>query len=85
MGAAGRGHDDLTPHALIVPFYWVLLSVAGYLALIELIVRPYHWQKTEHGSHLKEEAGASSPAAAEATLERSIAGCNEVDPVGLLF
>jgi cellulose synthase/poly-beta-1,6-N-acetylglucosamine synthase-like glycosyltransferase len=56
IGAMGRGYDDLTPHALLVPFYWLLMSVAGYIALFELIVRPYYWQKTEHGLHLEEDA-----------------------------
>ncbi|MFG1202075.1 glycosyltransferase [Xanthobacter aminoxidans] len=33
-----------------IPFYWLLLSVAAWRAVIELIRRPYHWQKTEHGA-----------------------------------
>jgi cellulose synthase/poly-beta-1,6-N-acetylglucosamine synthase-like glycosyltransferase/peptidoglycan hydrolase-like protein with peptidoglycan-binding domain len=57
LGAAvGRGHDDLAPHALLTPCYWVLMSAATYLALFELFFRPYHWHKTEHGLHLAEEA-----------------------------
>lgn len=31
------------------PIYWLLLSVAAWRAVIELVRRPYHWQKTEHG------------------------------------
>jgi cellulose synthase/poly-beta-1,6-N-acetylglucosamine synthase-like glycosyltransferase len=57
LGAAvSRGHDDLAPHALLIPFYWVLMSVATYVALVELVLRPSHWHKTEHGLHLAEEA-----------------------------
>jgi glycosyltransferase XagB len=56
LGAAvSRGHDDLAPHALLIPCYWALMSAAAYLALIELFVRPYHWHKTEHGLHVAEE------------------------------
>jgi cellulose synthase/poly-beta-1,6-N-acetylglucosamine synthase-like glycosyltransferase len=55
IGAVGRGYDDLTPHALMMPVYWFLMSVAGYLALYELISRPSYWQKTEHGLHLQGE------------------------------
>jgi hypothetical protein len=55
VGAVMRGYDDLAPHALLIPFYWFLMSVAGYLALYELVVRPHYWQKTEHGLHLKEK------------------------------
>jgi cellulose synthase/poly-beta-1,6-N-acetylglucosamine synthase-like glycosyltransferase len=56
LGAAvSRGHDDLAPYALLTPVYWLLMSVATYMALVELFVRPYHWHKTEHGLHLVEE------------------------------
>jgi cellulose synthase/poly-beta-1,6-N-acetylglucosamine synthase-like glycosyltransferase len=53
--AVARGHDDLAPHALLSPLYWALMSVATYVALVELFVRPSHWHKTEHGLHLAEE------------------------------
>jgi hypothetical protein len=56
LGAAvARGHDDLAPYALMTPAYWLLMSVASYMALVELFFRPYHWHKTEHGLHLAEE------------------------------
>jgi glycosyltransferase XagB len=53
--AVARGHDDLAPHALLTPVYWALMSLAAYVALVELFVRPSHWHKTEHGLHLAEE------------------------------
>jgi glycosyltransferase XagB len=53
--AVARGHDDLAPHALLTPLYWCLISVAAYMALVELLVRPSHWHKTEHGLHLAKE------------------------------
>jgi hypothetical protein len=54
IGAVGRGHDDLAPSAMLMPIYWIMMSVAGYLALYELIAKPYYWQKTEHGLHFGE-------------------------------
>jgi glycosyltransferase XagB len=51
-GAVGRGNDDLAPHALLMPLYWLLNSIAAYMALVELLLRPHHWHKTEHGLHL---------------------------------
>ena len=51
-----RGHDDLSLHALVIPAYWMLMSAAAYMALVDLFLRPYHWHKTEHGLHLAEEA-----------------------------
>jgi glycosyltransferase XagB len=55
VAAVRRGHDDLAPHALLMPLYWVLMSAATYMALYELIRRPYYWHKTEHGLHFAGE------------------------------
>ena len=54
VAAVERGHDDLSPYSLLMPVYWLLMSVASYIALVEFVVRPYHWHKTEHGLHLSE-------------------------------
>ena len=52
--AVSRGHDDLARYALLMPLYWLLMSIATYMALVELVLRPHHWHKTEHGLHLVE-------------------------------
>jgi glycosyltransferase XagB len=54
--AVRRGHDDLSFYALLSPVYWLLMSAATYVALVELLLRPHYWHKTEHGLHLAEEA-----------------------------
>ena len=56
LAAVERGDDDLSPYSLLIPIYWILMSVAAYIAVFELIVRPYHWHKTEHGLHLREDS-----------------------------
>jgi len=56
VAAVDHGHDDLAPHALLMPLYWLMMSAAAYMALVELVVRPYHWHKTEHGLALPPEA-----------------------------
>lgn len=33
----------------IFPLYWILHSIAGFLAVVELYKKPYYWNKTEHG------------------------------------
>lgn len=33
---------------LCTPFYWVMLSAAGWRALWQLYRRPHHWEKTPH-------------------------------------
>ncbi len=32
-----------------LPFYWLLSSIAGWLALWQFAVSPFHWNKTRHG------------------------------------
>lgn len=39
----------LAPHILFMPFYWLLISLAAYRALYQLVRAPFHWEKTEHG------------------------------------
>jgi len=39
----------LIPMGLTVFFYWVLLSIAGYKGLWQLIRKPFFWEKTDHG------------------------------------
>lgn len=34
---------------LLMPFYWMLLSLAAWRALFQLLRDPYGWEKTEHG------------------------------------
>ena len=33
---------------LFTPFYWILLSAAGWRSLWHLCRRPHHWEKTPH-------------------------------------
>lgn len=39
----------LIKYALLSPFYWMLMSVAAYMALFQLIKNPFYWEKTQHG------------------------------------
>jgi hypothetical protein len=32
-----------------MPVHWLLLSLASWRAVYQLIVAPYAWEKTEHG------------------------------------
>lgn len=40
---------DLVPIGLTVFFYWVLLSIAAYKGLWQLLNNPFYWEKTDHG------------------------------------
>jgi cellulose synthase/poly-beta-1,6-N-acetylglucosamine synthase-like glycosyltransferase len=57
MGAAQQERPELIMYALFVPLYWIMMSIAAYFALRDLIVRPFHWHKTKHGLHLKNDSG----------------------------
>jgi hypothetical protein len=37
--------------ALLVPVYWVMMSMAAVKALWQLVGRPNFWEKTVHGLH----------------------------------
>jgi len=44
-----RGMAGVVRVLLTMPVYFALISLASWVALFELIVRPYHWGKTDHG------------------------------------
>ncbi|WP_419690566.1 hypothetical protein ACN22W_34795 [Burkholderia theae] len=49
-----RRWGDLVPYALTGFAYWVLMSVAAYEALWQLVYKPLYWEKIRHGlsSHI---------------------------------
>jgi cellulose synthase/poly-beta-1,6-N-acetylglucosamine synthase-like glycosyltransferase/glycosyltransferase involved in cell wall biosynthesis len=52
IGVAKRGEWYLIKYVFFVPFYWLFLSGASYMALYQLIFKPHFWEKTTHGLHL---------------------------------
>lgn len=54
LGAANRGHWNLVKLGYLVPFYWLLMSFAAWKAVYQLFFKPYYWEKTNHGLHLKQ-------------------------------
>jgi glycosyltransferase XagB len=49
LGAFKRHYYSMIPFALTVPFYWLLMSVAAYKGLWQLVYKPFFWEKTAHG------------------------------------
>jgi cellulose synthase/poly-beta-1,6-N-acetylglucosamine synthase-like glycosyltransferase len=37
------------PLALAIPLYWVLISVGAWRGALQLVTKPFKWEKTEHG------------------------------------
>jgi glycosyltransferase XagB len=50
-----KSNTGLIAAALLYPFYLLLHSVASYVALWQLIVKPHFWEKTTHGLALHVE------------------------------
>lgn len=49
VGLSRRRLAGSAPYLLLLPFYWVLLSIAAWRAVFQLISSPYRWEKTAHG------------------------------------
>ena len=41
--------DGLVLAAMLVPIYWVMMSVAALKAMWQLVLTPSFWEKTAHG------------------------------------
>ncbi|MCJ2101110.1 glycosyltransferase family 2 protein [Methylobacterium sp. E-046] len=49
LGCARRGWGDLARSAPWMPLYFLMVSLAAWLALVELLRAPTRWNKTQHG------------------------------------
>jgi cellulose synthase/poly-beta-1,6-N-acetylglucosamine synthase-like glycosyltransferase len=52
IGCMKRGQGELVKYTLLVPIYWLMMSVAAWKGLWQLITKPHYWEKTTHGLHL---------------------------------
>jgi cellulose synthase/poly-beta-1,6-N-acetylglucosamine synthase-like glycosyltransferase len=43
-----RGLSRIEPALIALPIYWLLMSVATYRSVWELMMRPHYWAKTTH-------------------------------------
>ncbi|WP_051630440.1 glycosyltransferase family 2 protein [Afifella pfennigii] len=48
-GLLAIGRLDLAPLIVLLPFYWLAMSFAGWQALAQLLRQPFLWEKTDHG------------------------------------
>lgn len=55
IGCAKRNHWSLIKYIYLVPFYWLMVSIAAVMAVIQLIIKPHYWEKTNHGLHIGKE------------------------------
>jgi len=62
--------EGLVLAALLVPIYWVMMSIAALKAMWQLVATPSFWEKTTHG--LGEDAGAHDSDAEEDKILRLV-------------
>ena len=73
LGLMRRGLESTAWVLLLTPVYWLMLSLAAWRALYQLIVAPYAWEKTAHGlARTSHRATRMTRALLE--LQREIAG-----------
>jgi hypothetical protein len=49
LAARRRGYRGLLLQVLLMPFYWLLIPVAAYRAVLQFMTARFEWEKTEHG------------------------------------
>jgi len=55
-----RGRYHLVKYVLLTPAYWVLLAIATLRAMVQFVSNPHAWEKTKHGSHLKQNVSVKT-------------------------
>jgi cellulose synthase/poly-beta-1,6-N-acetylglucosamine synthase-like glycosyltransferase len=56
LGCMRRKQYRLVKWMLLIPFYWLMASIAAGMAFYQLITKPHYWEKTQHGLHLEQIA-----------------------------
>jgi glycosyltransferase involved in cell wall biosynthesis/cellulose synthase/poly-beta-1,6-N-acetylglucosamine synthase-like glycosyltransferase/O-antigen/teichoic acid export membrane protein len=59
IGLAHRKQWGVMKYVFLVPLYWAMTSISAAIAFYQLIVKPHHWEKTQHGLHLKPKTKVS--------------------------
>jgi cellulose synthase/poly-beta-1,6-N-acetylglucosamine synthase-like glycosyltransferase len=73
IGLARRGILGCAWALLLMPLYWLMLSLAAWRALYQLVRDPYGWEKTEHGLAKTSRLAGRAPAAGQRYRFRSAA------------
>lgn len=56
VGCMRREQYGLIKYVFLIPFYWLMTSIACTIALYQLIFKPHYWEKTIHGFHLQKKS-----------------------------
>ena len=58
----------LIPYGLLTPLYWILLSIAVWRSLWQLVLSPFGWEKTTHGSEAAKQQRAEYAPGSDAAI-----------------
>ena len=53
--------EGLVVAAMLVPVYWVMMSIAALKAMWQLVVTPSFWEKTAHGLDTDTDSDSEKP------------------------
>ncbi|HML29800.1 MAG TPA: glycosyltransferase [Hyphomicrobium sp.] len=51
--SAATGLSGRLVSVMLLPIYWLAISLAAYRAILDLVSRPHFWEKTVHGVQLR--------------------------------
>ncbi|WP_245407607.1 glycosyltransferase [Rhodopseudomonas faecalis] len=68
IGLSRRGRAWQGWWLLLMPGYWLCLSIAAWRALGQFVLMPHHWEKTEHGLARREAVVTAGKGASSAKL-----------------
>ncbi|MFZ4397137.1 MAG: glycosyltransferase [Kiritimatiellia bacterium] len=71
LGCLRRRYYHLLPLCLLMPLYWVLMSIGAWKGALQLITRPFFWEKTPHEGNEMSNIEQGTP-----TVERMTADEN---------
>ncbi len=70
LTARSTARGGLVVAAVLVPVYWVMMSVAALKAMWQLLITPSFWEKTTHGLHRDKEEDDSDGSAPSEESQR---------------
>lgn len=72
IGTVKREHWSVVKYVFLIPFYWLMVSIGAGIAFVQLLFKPYYWEKTHHGLHaIQEERRLMHIAARREQIERA--------------
>ena len=63
LAAYRRGYYDLVKTSLLVPVYWIMMSIGAWKGFVQIITKPNYWEKTKHGLDIAAAGGKSDKVA----------------------